>query len=157
MIGADVPLCRPQAGHVVVDELPVDLTSVGRARHQVRAGLTRHGVPDPVADLAELLTSELVTNAVRYAASRRQIDLRVSVAETLVRVDVSDGVRARPVVRRVAPATSRGRGMLLVQELSSSWGIDRTVSGKTVWFELEASPRRVDPGEEVPRVVRHVG
>lgn len=86
--------------------------------------------------MVELLTTELATNAVLHAHSA--FDLALKVDPTVVRVEVGD---ASPVIPRptVTPLDSvRGRGLFLVETMSSRWGVDGEVDGKRVWFEVTA-------------------
>jgi anti-sigma regulatory factor (Ser/Thr protein kinase) len=119
--------------------LPVDPTSVARARAFVRAAATGH-LDDPFA--AELLTSELVGNVVSHAPR----DLTVAVdAGPPFRVEVHDGAVATSAFRRLvaqgpppAPAfATSGRGLVLVHELAARVGmVEEPGQGKVVWFEL---------------------
>jgi anti-sigma regulatory factor (Ser/Thr protein kinase) len=82
-----------------------------------------------------LLASELVTNAVRHAAT--PFEITVDVGADGVRVAVIDGdVDHGPRVRHPGPDDTSGRGLLLVDQLSAVWGSDRVGPGKAVWFTL---------------------
>lgn len=114
-------------------ELPPHPSSAGAARRFVITALHRLGM-DAHSELAELLTSEVVTNAVLHA--RTSIALEVTPVAAGVRVDVLDG-SPRAVRRRdYSEEATTGRGMSLVEALASSWGTDATAGGKKVWFEL---------------------
>lgn len=104
-----------------------------RAARQFVHGLLA-GVPDDESDLALVLTSELVTNAVVHA--RTDVDVRVELGDGLVRVTVRDGDGHLPHPRVVPPDAAGGRGLHLVRALASSWGVDRDPGGKIVWFVL---------------------
>lgn len=100
--------------------------------------------PD-LCDVVELLTSELVTNAVLHAAGQ-EILVSVTVAnaaddhrpgQRCVRVEVSDGEGDAPPVVRHRPDGEGGRGLALVQQLSTAWGTRRDGDGKVVWFEMD--------------------
>lgn len=94
----------------------------------------------PHGDVARLLTSELVTNAVQHTQSRRP-----GGTVTLVVIDVADGIRVEvsdegsarsvPVVRDDLTDTN-GRGLFLVQSLADEWGYLSATGGTTVWFRL---------------------
>jgi hypothetical protein len=108
---------------------------------------------DELLDTALLLTSEVVTNAILHTASAPSLALARDGAG--VRVTVVDGSPVPPRRRWSTATATTGRGMQLLQELSSGWGWDRVGGGKAVWFVLRAdrSPRRgvvADPvaGEE---------
>ncbi|GAB1331870.1 SpoIIE family protein phosphatase [Streptomyces sennicomposti] len=103
------------------------------ARRFVRSAL--RGVAPEVVDTAELLTSELVTNAVLHA--RTEVEVRVWSHEGQVRVRVGDSRPDRPLVPREArPYAATGRGLAVVEELASSHGAHVGEGRKTVWFEL---------------------
>ncbi|MGW4649546.1 SpoIIE family protein phosphatase [Kitasatospora sp. NPDC004289] len=113
--------------------LAEDRAVVGRARHFTREVLAAWGL-DVLADHAELLTSELITNALVHAG--RPVEMRIF-RDRLLTVEVTD-VDARPPRLRVAEeADEGGRGMYLVNELAHRWGTRVTDTGKVVWYELE--------------------
>jgi len=96
------------------------------------------GVPSDAWDIIELLTGELLANAVLHGPHAGDIRVRTWRSGRLISVAVSDQSANRPVVRVPAPTASGGRGMVLVDTLSSAWGVDdRGVAGKTVWFSLD--------------------
>ncbi|MFI7316945.1 SpoIIE family protein phosphatase [Streptomyces venezuelae] len=118
---------------VLFQNFPPETRSVPLARRFVRSAL-RGAVPE-VADTAELLASELVTNAVLHA--RTEVEVRVWSHEGQVRVRVADGRPDRPLVPREArPYAGAGRGLSVVEELASSHGAHVAEGRKTVWFEL---------------------
>ncbi|HVL99495.1 MAG TPA: ATP-binding protein [Egibacteraceae bacterium] len=86
-------------------------------------------------DIACLLVSELVTNALLHA--RSPVQLLVRVEDATVRVEVGDDAERLPV-RMVEPGDAiAGRGLHIVEELAARWGAERRPSGgKAVWFEL---------------------
>lgn len=86
----------------------------------------------------ELLASETATNAVRHAGTEATVVVRY--LGDCVRVEVGDGSRAQPQVRSARPEDTSGRGMALVETLSSRWGVTPTTDGKWVWFEVPARP-----------------
>ena len=92
-------------------------------------------VTDERLDVIVLLTSEVVTNAVLHARTEAQLTVLVTTAA--VRVEVADGEPRRPVPRVAAVDDTSGRGMQLVDALSSRWGVDPTADGKLVWFEVD--------------------
>ena len=113
--------------------------SAREARQLVRAVLADARVSAEATETALLLVSELVTNAVLHAAGRPVLD--VAVEPERLRISVADTGRGTPQVQTDNPLLSdHGRGMLLVDTLSSRWGSEaRQPWGKCVWFELEAS------------------
>ena len=106
---------------------------VRRARRKVRETLRSWDLPE-LADRAELLVSELVTNAVRYA--RGPIEVRLVRGRSLL-VEVTDPVPEPPRERRVTTEDEGGRGLHLVARQSRRWGTRNRPVGKTVWCELE--------------------
>ena len=109
-------------------------TSVGAARRFVRDVLMSRQVPDGVVDTVELLTSEVVTNAIVHADSGPVLVVRI--LRGRVRVEVQDTSPSVPVRRFVGPMAPSGRGMAIVDELSRDWGVEHVPQGKRVWFEL---------------------
>ncbi len=110
-------------------------TSVGAARRFVRDVLKTRQVDDGVVGTVELLTSEIVTNAIIHAQSGPQ--LAVEVQGDLVRVAVRDLSPALPVRRLNRVDDVSGRGVVIVEQLASAWGVDRERNGaKRVWFEV---------------------
>ncbi|WEH15517.1 SpoIIE family protein phosphatase [Streptomyces sp. VNUA24] len=112
--------------------LPREPRSVGRAREYARGRLQAWDL-EPLIDTAELLVSELVTNALRYGEG--EIRLRLLLDRTLV-CEVWDAGLVQPRRRRARDTDEGGRGLQLVGLLSAAWGSRRTPRGKTVWFEL---------------------
>ena len=112
--------------------------AVPAARRQVQAVLRAWAVPADPADVL-LLTSELVTNAVRHAAGP-VITLVVSCSRGQVRVDVHDTSCALPEVADVPADAESGWGLHLVASLSDEWGYYRTAAGKAVYFTLAFGP-----------------
>ena len=113
--------------------LPPEPTSARAARRFVTAALHRLG-QDGRSDLAELLVSELVTNALLHA--RTTITLVVQVSGSGIRVGVADGSRRGPRFRDYTDEATTGRGLTLVEELATAWGTEPSGRGKTIWFEL---------------------
>ncbi|MFI9152052.1 SpoIIE family protein phosphatase [Streptomyces sp. NPDC053367] len=126
--------------------LPREPRSVGRAREYARGQLLSWDM-EPLVDTAELLVSELVTNALRYGEG--EIRLRLLLDRTLV-CEVWDSGLVQPRRRRARDTDEGGRGLQLVGLLSAAWGSRRTPRGKTVWFELplpDGENGPVDPAE----------
>ncbi len=109
-------------------------TSVGAARRFVRDVLMSRRVPAGVVNKVELLTSEVVTNAIVHARSGTQ--LAVHVDDDRVRVAVRDSSRGMPVRRLGRLDDVSGRGVFIVDELASAWGVEQERNGKRVWFEV---------------------
>ena len=94
-------------------------------------------------DVVELLVSELAGNCVRHTDS--SFDVEVSRDRRKIRVAVSDRGAGKPAVQHVDTNAVAGRGLALVETLSSTWGVRtsrRPGGGKAVWFELELANDR---------------
>ncbi|MFE4875052.1 SpoIIE family protein phosphatase [Streptomyces sp. NPDC056682] len=107
-------------------------TAPGRARRLARRALERWGLEE-LTDSVELLVSEVVTNAVRYA--ERPVTLRLLKTDVL-RCEVGDDSPQLPRQRRARETDEGGRGLFLVNRLARRWGATRLSGGKVVWFEL---------------------
>ena len=127
--------------------------SVREARQFVESAL-----PEVDADtvfMAQLLTSELVTNAVLHAGT--DIEVRAWAVGGRVSVRVFDGVATRlPIPHEQTPEAGTGRGLHMVEQLSAACGVDVSPRGKTVWFELWPNPSELKPGATwaIPRPAR---
>jgi anti-sigma regulatory factor (Ser/Thr protein kinase) len=122
-------------------ELPATPAAAGVARLFVRCLCEEWGV-ESVADVAELLSSELVTNAVVHAHTAVEL-CAARDDDGALRVDVFDraaGSDVAPRRRTPDPASENGRGLAIVASLASSWGVDEAGSGKSVWFTLSTVP-----------------
>ncbi len=104
----------------------------GKARRLARRALARWGMED-LTDSVELLVSEVVTNAVRYAS--KPVTLRLLRTDVL-RCEVGDDVPQLPRLRQARATDEGGRGLYLVNRLARRWGATRLSTGKVVWFEL---------------------
>ncbi|MFF3942474.1 ATP-binding protein [Streptomyces phaeofaciens] len=113
-----------------------DLRAVPEARRALRELLEGWGKPG-CSETAELLTSELVTNALVHTDQDAVLTATVSPAG--LRVEVRDFVARRPRPRvPIADDGTHGRGLILVQSLADAWGVRAHGVGKSVWFELGA-------------------
>ncbi|MGA5564227.1 SpoIIE family protein phosphatase [Streptomyces platensis] len=107
--------------------------TAGRARQLTRRALHRWGLGS-MLDATELMVSEVVTNAVRYAS--RPIALRLLRTEVL-RCEVGDDSPQVPRMRRAQAGDEGGRGLFLVDQLAERWGATLLSTGKVVWFEQQ--------------------
>jgi anti-sigma regulatory factor (Ser/Thr protein kinase) len=130
----------PGQDHRLEAVLADDPSEVGRARGLSTEFLRDLGSHSP--EVAVLLVSELVTNAIRYG--RPPIQLRAFRHGPGLRVEVTDGERRAPVTAgRPTDGANRsdipegGRGLLLVEGLADRWGWSAMTRGKVVWFELD--------------------
>ena len=106
------------------------------ARRWVMRAAAEAGIGGSTNQVAELLTAELVANAVVHAPGSGDVSVRVRVDGSVLRVEVTDGGAGRPVLRHASPTAPDGRGLALVDALASAWGAVPAGAGKTVWFEL---------------------
>jgi anti-sigma regulatory factor (Ser/Thr protein kinase) len=122
----------------LVEQVGGDPWEVSRVRHAVTTALDSWGVPVDHQDVVALLTSELVTNAIRHG--RPPVRLRAALSDSAVTVSVDDRSAVPPVpVEDTAWDTSGGRGLHLVESLSDRWGVSANGVGKRVWFEVRLS------------------
>jgi len=122
--------------------LSADPSSASSAREFVRVHLLSHGLGHLVEDV-RLVVSELATNAVRHAGCRFTVVLEVS--DHAVLLSVADSSPTVPVRRLVDPWEGGGRGLALVEGLSSRWGVDATTRSKTVWASFARDGRERVP------------
>ncbi len=125
--------------------LPAEPAAVRRARGLVRTRLEEWGLED-LTYTTELLASELITNALRYAPG--PIELRLLFERTLV-CEVLDRSAALPRLRHAEDDDENGRGLLVVSQLAHRWGSRRTAAGKVVWCEQTVPGVDPDPSEQV--------
>ncbi|MEP6762132.1 MAG: ATP-binding SpoIIE family protein phosphatase [Sporichthyaceae bacterium] len=108
-------------------------TEIAASRVRVRSGLLNWDLPRMV-DTAELLVTELATNALRYG--KAPIELQALLLDDVVTFAVSDADPPLPRFRRSSDDDEGGRGLQLVATLASRWGARATTTGKVVWCEL---------------------
>jgi anti-sigma regulatory factor (Ser/Thr protein kinase) len=110
---------------------PPNPNSVREARQFVQAALDAWDCDDP-DEVAVLLTSEVVTNAIRHAATDFSLDVTLDGDDLCV--EVTDRSTHPPVPRQPKPDGSGGRGLGIVAALSKAWGTSIQAEGKVVWF-----------------------
>jgi serine phosphatase RsbU (regulator of sigma subunit)/anti-sigma regulatory factor (Ser/Thr protein kinase) len=125
-------LRRIPAGHHASWTLPAKPASVRRARALVGIQMGKWGLAES-AYTAELLVSELVTNALAHATG--DVSLRLILDQVLV-CEVFDDAAAMPKLKIADDSDENGRGLRVVSQLAQRWGTRRTPDGKAVWFEL---------------------
>jgi len=110
--------------------------AAAQARRHVGAIIQAWDVPVD-SYTAALLTSEVVTNAILHAADEHEcLELVISWTAGLLRVEVHDGSRSAPARVHPLPYAEAGRGLMLLDSLSTDWGHRETARGKAVWFTL---------------------
>ncbi|MEV6319054.1 ATP-binding protein [Streptomyces sp. NPDC051776] len=127
---------------VISLSLDCHVRAVPQARHAIRGELARWGLHEQV-EVAELLVSELVTNALRHAWGPIHLRMSHSPVRRTLRCDIVDACPAAPPDARPLARVDEehGRGLHLVDQLSAGWGARHTAGGKTVWFELRTRDR----------------
>ncbi|MFD4552836.1 SpoIIE family protein phosphatase [Streptomyces sp. NPDC058469] len=121
------------AEQVTTWDIPADPSLVAPIRKQVVEQLDTWNLSE-AGFTAELVVSELVTNAIRYGAHPIRLRL-IHDAATLI-CEVSDTNHTAPHLRRAKTWDEGGRGLLLVAQLTQRWGSRHTADGKTIWAEL---------------------
>jgi anti-sigma regulatory factor (Ser/Thr protein kinase) len=129
--------------------------AAAEARRRVRDAIRSWQVPVDL-DAALLLTSELVTNAVRHEAGHgaQAVVLAIACSRGRLRVDVHDTSRSLPAVAEVPADAETGRGLLLVETLSDEWGFYRTPAGKAVYFTLAFETDEADQADQADQADR---
>jgi anti-sigma regulatory factor (Ser/Thr protein kinase) len=115
--------------------LPGATSSVPAARHFVESILNAWGQPES-GWTAALLISELSANCALHA--RTSFTVRVELVDASVRLAVTDGSRRAPAVRDYGAEATTGRGLRMVGQLATEWGVDLHEDGKTVWALIQA-------------------
>lgn len=114
--------------------------SPGRARGFVADVLRTWGAEDEFYDDAALIVTELAVNAIKHAQSGFTVSL--DRLDAGIRVTVGDAARTPPVRLSTDVRDASGRGLLLVEAVSQSWGSSPAEGGKLVWAELRAADGR---------------
>jgi anti-sigma regulatory factor (Ser/Thr protein kinase) len=128
---------RPSQTHLELAALP---SAVPCARGHVRSVAHECGLAD-LADTAELLTSEIMTNAVLASGRLRTagppvVRLWVTSGRAALVIRVWDASQAIPIRQEAGPDDDNGRGLMLLDALSADWGCYREADGKVVWAEI---------------------
>ena len=125
---------------------PHDPESVPAARRFATS--TLRGVSTDTLEAVELMVSELATNCIRHTDSGFELMITRTGAD--IRIEATDGAGGRPEMRSPKPTDPSGRGLKIVDMLSTEWGVEQHAGdGKTVWFTVPdtaaASAARVSP------------
>ncbi|MFI9722638.1 ATP-binding protein [Streptomyces sp. NPDC052396] len=130
---------RPQDAHSYSFNFPALNACVTEARRRVLTRLREWGVDETACDDAQLVVSELFTNAVRHTDSEK-VSCQLRFSEAHLRIEVADQGRAatEPRARCSGADEESGRGLLLVGALSKAWGVrpDDAGRGRVVWADL---------------------
>ena len=135
--GVDSIICSLRAPH--------EPASVGKVRREVVNDLQTRDLPEQIVDEAEMVASELLTNAVRHARplSDGTIRVRWKIRGDVVEVEVTDG--GGESIPRPAPRTvwlSSGRGLRNERSIAHEWGVTEDRTGNVVWATLGGPSRR---------------
>jgi len=125
----------------VSSDLPLGIHAVGTARTFVSETIRAWGAGVEDVAAAELLASELVTNAVLYGYGAHTIRLRRNLTEGRLRISVTDSSPGYPARREAGENDEIGRGMQLIEAYAESWGVEPQTTGKAVWCEVTISGR----------------
>jgi serine phosphatase RsbU (regulator of sigma subunit)/anti-sigma regulatory factor (Ser/Thr protein kinase) len=121
------------ADHVASWDIPVDPAAVGDARTRVTRQLAAWDLEE-LAMTTELIASELVTNAIRYASGPVRLRL---LRDSCLTCEVADASSTAPRLRHARSTDEGGRGLFLVAQLAHRWGTRHTAAGKIIWTEQE--------------------
>ncbi|MFF8600142.1 SpoIIE family protein phosphatase [Streptomyces sp. NPDC015232] len=139
--GDDIALLVARADRVPADriaewEVPSDPSAVAPVRTEAAARIAGWGLEE-AGFTAELVLSELITNAIRYG--RPPVRVRLVYDRVLI-CEVSDGSSTSPHLRHAADTDEGGRGLFLVAQFAQRWGTRYARRGKTIWAELPVTP-----------------
>jgi anti-sigma regulatory factor (Ser/Thr protein kinase) len=118
-------------------EFPADTSASPLARRVLSTWLHTWGVTDDLVETAQLCVSELVTNAVIHAGTAARVTARLDDERLLVLVQDHGNRGAARRAEAHNPTDISGRGLMLVEALSSAWSAEHSADGTTVWFELD--------------------
>jgi anti-sigma regulatory factor (Ser/Thr protein kinase) len=116
---------------------PADASATPQARRFAVRHLTDWGLGEELVETAQLCLSELVTNAVIHTETAPKVSLRLDEHRLLVVVQDEGGVGVARPFGAPDPLDVAGRGLTLVDALTTSWSVERGANGTTVWFELD--------------------
>lgn len=123
--------------------LPRHRKSGGAARRLLRDFLAGRADGERFVEVGELVLTELVNNAVQHACTPpgRLLMVRFELWLQELRIEVHDASSTHPTVRAVGPDDERGRGLWLVEQLTTGWGCRSRVGGigKLVWAAIAPS------------------
>jgi signal transduction histidine kinase len=124
--------CALDENRVASWDVAPDPAAVAGARDEVSRRLAEWGLHE-VSYTAELVVSELVTNAIRYGGPPIQLRL---IRDTVLICEVSDGSSTAPHMRRARIFDEGGRGLMLVAQFAERWGTRQLPGGKSIWAEI---------------------
>ena len=126
--------------------VPADPSASATARRFLQEAAADWDLSPDLTEVAQLVVSELVSNAVEHAGTSSTVALELT--DDSLRISVRDGSTTQPVPRPLDMVSFRGRGLPLIDRVSRNWGISEHPDGKTVWATLSADGRLAeDPGD----------
>ncbi|MEU9150541.1 SpoIIE family protein phosphatase [Streptomyces sp. NPDC048417] len=111
--------------------------AVAVARDHTQLQLSHWGVDEETAYTAEMIVSELVTNAIRYGAPPVRLRL---IKDRTLSCEVHDSNALAPRLRHAKTVDEGGRGLFIIAQLARTWGVRYSLDGKTVWAEQTLPP-----------------
>ena len=126
-------------------DIPATPHGIAAARHVVSALLPGWELPELSAD-AEILVSELVTNAYQHAPRTDSVELELELERRAngVRIALADGTSIRPLIQELSNERQTGRGMEIVAAIATAWGAEDHHGGKRVWVDLDRAAAPVN-------------
>jgi anti-sigma regulatory factor (Ser/Thr protein kinase) len=125
--------------HTASEEFPADTSASPLARRALAGWLEGWGVDLELAETAQLCVSELVTNAVIHSGTTARVTARLDDQRLLVLVQDHGNRGAARRADDHDPTGISGRGLMLVEALSTAWSAEHSADGTTVWFELDVA------------------
>jgi anti-sigma regulatory factor (Ser/Thr protein kinase) len=137
MVGDQEAAHWPYQSHL---ELGAINSAVPSARLHVRLVLWEWGLPADLAQSAELVVSELVTNALEHGLTGIPATVRIWLSSDggRVAIHVWDASPLPPVLKDAGAEADSGRGLMIVAALTASWGCSAADTGKVVWAVIDA-------------------
>ncbi|MET7291660.1 SpoIIE family protein phosphatase [Streptomyces griseoloalbus] len=135
--GADSDTVRPPVRRTMLTVAQAEPERIAVARQQLRELLHDWSSTDQV-DSAVLLLSEMLTNVLVHTDTDALLLAEVTGRKDgrRMRVEVTDAGDDLPHLRRPGELASSGRGLLMIELLAHTWGVDPRGAGKSIWFEL---------------------
>ncbi|MFB9321526.1 ATP-binding protein [Cryptosporangium minutisporangium] len=126
--------------------VPADPSASATARRFLQQAAADWELSPDLTEIAQLVVSELVSNAVEHAGTTSTVALELT--DERLKISVRDGSTTQPVPRPLDMVSFRGRGLPLIDRVSQQWGIIDHQDGKTVWAALSTEAPAVAESEE---------
>jgi anti-sigma regulatory factor (Ser/Thr protein kinase) len=127
-------------------ELGAITSAVPSARLHARLVLREWGLPAHMEQAAELVVSELVTNAIEHGSAGIPATVRIWLSSDggTVAINVWDSSSRPPVATNAGAEAASGRGLMIVAALSKEWGSSGADPGKVVWAVIDEESGQLD-------------